>query len=72
MKKLRMHKSYGSNVAGEVCLFPEDVAAKLVAAGLADYVEAPAAKAPAAPPADKAVHAAPEKKGLFGKKVDEK
>lgn len=40
MAVIRMLKSYGSNVAGEVCGQPEDVAASLVERGLAVFVTA--------------------------------
>ena len=40
MAVIRMLKSYGSNVAGEVCGQPDDVASKLVDRGLALYVTA--------------------------------
>lgn len=70
-----MQRSWGNNVAGEACVFPEKLAAELVALGIATFLDAPPpaapkapeVKAPAAPPEDKALHAAPEKKGLFGK-----
>jgi len=60
MAVIRMLKSYGSNVAGEVCGQPQDVAESLVRLGVAVFVtaapvhavtkEMKPAEAPAAPP----------------------
>jgi len=41
MAVLRLLKAYGSNVPGEVAGFPDDVAAALVASGVAVRLEAP-------------------------------
>jgi hypothetical protein len=41
MAVLRLLKAYGSNVLGEVAGFPDDVAATLVASGVAVRLEAP-------------------------------
>jgi hypothetical protein len=40
MAVIRMLKSYGSNVSGEVCGQPDDVAASMVERGLAVFVTA--------------------------------
>jgi hypothetical protein len=40
MAVIRMLKTYASNVAGEVCGHPDDIASKLVSRGLAVYVTA--------------------------------
>lgn len=40
MAVIRMLKAFGTNVAGEVCGHPDDVASKLVDRGLALYVTA--------------------------------
>lgn len=71
MAVIRMLKAYGSNVAGEVCGQPDDVASKLVDRGIALYVTAApvgaVTKVAEAVTKEEVFAEAEEEKGLFKK-----
>lgn len=66
MAVVRMLKTYASNVAGEVCGHPEDIASKLVSRGLAVYVTAAPVGA-----VTKAIEAAPEEPQVLAEAEEE-